>query len=415
MRANTLFKTSFLTLVILLFIQHAQAQDADALFADARRTAFDQKDYPKAIALSKMALAKAPNYKDVRVFLGRLYTWSKEVDSARTAFTTVIEADANYEDAYIGLVNLEFWNDHSQRALEIVNKGLQNIPNSIDLLLLKAKVLNDLKQWKEADQILSQILKANPKQTDARALATRIRDNSAKNRVGVSYDYIHFDKQFTDPWHLASIDYGRQTAIGSIIGRVNYANRFNNSGVQLEVDAYPRISNTFQAYVSFGYAPEANVFSKYRGGFSLYASLPKSFEAEVGFRYLHFQDNTWIYTASVGKYYKNFWFNLRTYLTPSIDEVSQSFSLNTRYYFGGADDYWSLSLSTGLSPDEQKNNLLINSAAYKLKSNGISLGYRKSFKTFNVLSFNAGIDHQEYLKDTKGNQLTLGIAYKRRF
>ena len=123
----------------------------------------------------------------------------------------------------------------------------------------------------------------------------------------------------------------------------------------------------------------------------------------------------WIYTASLGKYYKNFWFNLRTYLSPSTNALSQSFSFNTRYYFGGADDYLSLGLSTGLSPDEQRNNILVNASNYKLKSNGLTLGYRKSFKIFNVVSIKAAIENQEYLKDTKGNQFNIGLGYIRRF
>ncbi|MBB2145426.1 YaiO family outer membrane beta-barrel protein [Pedobacter sp. LMG 31464] len=405
-----------LSLFILLFcITGVKAQSADDLFTLARKAAFDENNYPKAISLSKTALQGSPDYADIRVFLGRLYTWSKKPDSARLAFNEVISKQPAYEDAYVGLGNLEFWNDNSEKALDVVNTGLKNAPTSEPLQLLKAKVLNDLRRWQEADVVVSGVLKNNPTLTEARSLASRIKENSAKNKVSLSYDYIYFDKQFDDPWHLVSVDYGRQTKYGSIIGRVNYANRFNTNGYQFEVDAYPHISNTFYAYVSGGISNTAGVFPKYRAGFSLYANLPLSFEAEAGFRLLHFSDNTWIYTASVSKYYKSFWFNFRTYLTPSNNSVSQSYALTTRYYFGGVDDYFSLALGTGLSPDDNQNNVLLNSSTYRLKSNNISLGYRKSIKTFNVLMLKVGYDNQEYLKNTKGNQLDFGIGYLRRF
>lgn len=116
---------------------------------------------------------------------------------------------------------------------------------------------------------MSEVLKNNPSLTEARSLASRIKENSAKNKVSLSYDYIYFDKQFNDPWHLVSVDYGRQTKYGSIIGRVNYANRFNTNGYQFELDMYPRISNTFYAYVSGGVSNTVGVFPKYRGGFAL--------------------------------------------------------------------------------------------------------------------------------------------------
>ncbi len=406
------FLFSFLICCSIPFVK---AQTADELFTKARNKAFEEKDYESAINLAKIALTKSPDYADIRIFLGRLYTWSKKPDSARIEFATVIAKQPTYEDAYVAYGNLEFWNNNTKRALEITNDGLKNISNSEAILLLKAKLLTDLNDWQNAETIIDQLIKNNPLQTEARALATKIRDNSARNKIGINYDYVYFDKQFDDPWHLLSVDYGRQTSIGPIIGRFNYANRFNGNGLQFEIDAYPHLSNTFQAYLNAGYSADLGIFPQYRAGFSLYANLPSSFELEAGFRFLRFTENTWIYTASLGKYYKNFWFNLRTYLSPSTDDLSQSFAFNTRYYFGGADDYLSLGLSTGLSPDEQRNNILVNASNYKLKSKGLTLGYRKSFKTFNVISLKAAIENQEYFKDTKGNQLSLALGYIRRF
>ncbi|WP_448105141.1 YaiO family outer membrane beta-barrel protein [Pedobacter panaciterrae] len=409
-----------LPLTLLFFsFQFLQAQDqnigSDELFTKARSAAFDQKDYPKAISLSKQALSKSPDYADIRIFLGRVYTWNKQPDSARQAFSQVLNKQPDNADASLAFASLEFWEGNSEKALEHANSGLKHHSDASDLLLLKAKVLNDLKRWPEANIEIEKVIKADPNMTEARTLAARVRENSSKNKIGVNYDFIYFDKQFDDPWHLVSVDYSHQTALGSVIGRINYANRFKNNGVQFEIDAYPRISNTFQAYISGGYSNNVGVFPQYRAGFSLYANLPASFEVEAGFRYLTFGESTWIYTASVGKYYKSFWFNFRTFLTPSNNEVSQSFALTSRYYYGGADDYFSLRLGTGLSPDDPQNNVLIGNANYKLRSNNITLGYRRAFKSLNILIVNLGVDNQEYKLDTRGTQIDLGLGYIRRF
>ncbi|RYE39503.1 MAG: YaiO family outer membrane beta-barrel protein, partial [Sphingobacteriales bacterium] len=336
-------------------------------------------------------------------------------DSARMQFQQVLNASPDHEDAHLALGSLEYWEDNSEQALTHVNAGLVKHPDSKELLLLRAKILNDLKRWPEANTDIERVIKADPNLTEARTLSARIRENSSKNKIGLTYDFIYFDKQFDNPWHLLSAEYGRQTKIGSVTGRVNYANRFNSSGVQYEVDAYPRISNTFQAYISGGYSNDVGIFPEYRAGFSLYANLPQSFEAEAGFRYLTFGNSTWIYTASVGKYYKSYWFNFRTYLTPSNDDISRSFALTARYYYGGADDYFSLRLGTGLSPDDPQNSVLIGNTNYKLMSNNITLGYRKLFGSLNILTLSLGLDNQEYLRDTKGNQIDVGIGYMRRF
>ena len=70
----------------------AQSQlSSEDLFQNARRLAFDDKNYPDAIALTKQALTISPDYADIRIFLGSLYTWTDKVDSARTEFKKVLE------------------------------------------------------------------------------------------------------------------------------------------------------------------------------------------------------------------------------------------------------------------------------------------------------------------------------------
>ncbi len=408
----------FFVAVMLCFAVTARAQSgqsSDELFQQARKLAFEEKNYAEAIRITKSALTMSPDYADIRIFLGRLYTWNDEPDSARREFHRVLSAEPDHLDALLAVGSLEFWEDNSLKALEYANKGLGVDPKARDLLLLRAKILNDLKRWPEANADLEIVLKATSGDTEARALAARVRENSSKNRMGVTYDFVYFDKQFDDPWHLASLDYSRQTGLGSVTARINYANRFRSNGLQFELDAYPRISKTFQAYISGGYSDDVGVFPKYRAGFSLYANLPAAFEAEAGFRYLNFGEATWIYTASVGKYYKSLWFNLRTFLTPAHKNISRSFALTTRYYYGGADDYLSLRLGTGVSPDNPQNNVLIGNTDFKLRSNNINLGFRKAVKTLNVLTLNVGLDNQEYLVNTKGNQIDVGIGYMRRF
>lgn len=416
MKFSTIIYIIFLNLIsISIFAQNNQPSSED-LFNQARKLAFDDKNYVKAIALTKDALKQSPDYADIRIFLGRLYTWTDKPDSARIEFKKVLEKNQGYEDLYLAYGSLEYWNDNPEEASRIVSEGLKYNEKSESLMLLSVKIDRELKKVDEANSTLNRLLKLNPNFTEARALASSGGNIGSKNRIGITYDYVHFDKQFDDPWHLASITYSRQTGIGSLSTRVNLGNRFKTNGTQFELDFYPRISNTFYAYVSGGYSGDVGVFPEYRTGFSLYANLPSAFEAEAGFRMLSFGDPTWIYTGSLGKYYKNFWFNLRTFITPSNNSVSQSVAFNTRYYFGGAEDYLSFGIGTGLSPDNPRNNLLYNNGnTYKLKSKNISIGYRTSIKTSNILFVKASLENQEYIQNTRGNQIELGLGYIKQF
>ncbi|WP_081661905.1 YaiO family outer membrane beta-barrel protein [Gillisia sp. JM1] len=415
-----------LLLFFLIITTSLNAQDtlsSDELFINARTAAFDEDDYPKAIRITKKALEISPNYSDIRIFLGRLYTWTDEVGLARKEFDRVIETDPGYEDAHLAYGYLEYWNDNPKKALIVIEPGIEKNPDSKGLLMLKAKIQNNLEEFAEANKTLEELLVFHPKDSEARAFSQKIKDLSSKNQIGVDYDFVYFDERFSDPWHLASVSYGRQTPIGSVTGRLNYANRFTTNGVQFEVDAYPRISDTFYAYVSGGISENGGIFPRYRAGFSLYANLPKSFEADLGFRFLSFSRSTWIYTASIGKYYSNYWFNLRTYLTPSNISLSKSISLSVRYYLAGADDYLSLRIGTGLSPDRPENYILLDENnkvigsldQENLESSNISLGYRKSIKQTNILSIDVGAENQEYALDKKGYQFTVGAGFTKRF
>ena len=390
---------------------------SDGLLVAARKAAFDKKDYQQAKNYLYQALHISPAYADIKIFLGRIHTWSNNYDSARFYFTDVLKANPGYEDASLAYSDMEFYNDNNNKALSICDSALQYHPASEALLIRKAKIVSGMRRFTEADVVIQEVLRINKNNSEARSLAERIKELSTKNKIGFSYDYVSFDKQFSDPWHLASFDYTRRTGIGSVTGRINYANRFNENGIQYEVESYPRISKIFYSYVSAGYSDNVGVFPKWRGGFSLYANLPKSFEGELGVRYLKFAGNpTWFYTAYVGKYFKSWLFSGRTYITPSTftNTVSASYSIAARYYYGGADDWFGGNLGYGISPDDRFNSIQIDSKI-RLISYKAGLSFKKKITKFSVISIDGSWLNQEYLPQTKGNQYQISIGWLYRF
>ena len=404
-------------------ITNTQKTDkADTLSSDnnllaARKAAFDKKDYPLAKIYLFRALQNSPDYADIKIFLGRIYTWTKGYDSARFYFNDVLKKDPAYEDASAALADLEYWNDNNEKALQISTDALQYHPESETMLVRRGKILNAMRRYAEAELTVEQALKINRNNSEARLLANRIKESSTKNKIGLSYDYVYFDKQFSDPWHLASFDYTRTTGIGSMTARVNYANRFKEDGVQYEFEAYPHISKTFYSYVNFGYSDNVGVFPQWRGGFSLYINLPKSYEADLGFRYLKFSgDPTWIYTGYLGKYYKSWLFGFRTYVTPSTftSTVSASYTASARYYYGSADDVIGFSAGYGISPDDRLNSIQLDTKI-KLVSYKAGISFKKKISKFSVISIDGSWFNQEYLPQTNGNQYQISVGWLHRF
>ncbi|WP_318312728.1 YaiO family outer membrane beta-barrel protein [Flagellimonas crocea] len=410
-------KKQFLLFGCMLFTLTTWSQETrsvDQMYALARNEAFENKDYQKAIGLMEEVTQKTPENVDYAIFLGRLYTWDNQEDKARKVLGTTFEDHQDYEDAGLAYASLEFWTKNSERALDIVNKALQHHKDSESLQVLKAKILLDLKRPRDANIVLNNALELYPKSTQIRSLLQQTGAGELRNEVGLAYDLVYFRERFDEPWHLIGLHYGNQTGIGPILGRVTYGNRFGTGNAQLEVDFYPRISNTFYAYLNAGISEDTGVFPHYRTGFSLYANLPMAFELDGGFRLLKFDDESWTYTFGLGKYYKNYWFNIRTYLNTLDTGVADSYTFTARYYFGGADDYFSARIGTGFSPDNASNNVLFNNST-RLRSNNFALGFRTLIGNSHVLYAEASYDRIEFTSDTYDDQYSLKVGYIKRF
>jgi tetratricopeptide (TPR) repeat protein len=156
--------TRTILLIILLplpTLLKAQAnENSEDLFKAARVAAFEEKNDIKAKQLAKQALAQSPQYAEIEVFLGRLYSWSRQYDSAIYHYQQVLNRAPGNEDAIIAYTDVEYWNNHYDNALLLCNSGLTVNPASSELLLRKAKILNALKQYKAASEIAGQLLKS---------------------------------------------------------------------------------------------------------------------------------------------------------------------------------------------------------------------------------------------------------------
>jgi YaiO family outer membrane protein len=180
---------------------------------------------------------------------------------------------------------------------------------------------------------------------------------------------------------------------------VNYGYRFQNSGIQGELDFYPKIMNGVYGYLNYGYSG-ADIFPKHRFGAEVYGRLPSSMEGSLGIRYLYFgpASTVTIYTGSLGLYRGNYYFSLRPYITPNNSSFSRSVSLLVRRYFGDADNYLSVKGSVGFIPDERT---VIFSAGesgketYFLKSENAGIGCQYALTSTHLLTVTFDITHQE--------------------
>ena len=178
---------------------------SDGLLIEARKAAFNKDNYPLAKSYLFRALKISPDYADIHIFLGRINSWTKNYDSARYYFNNVLVSNPAYEDASAALTDVEYWSNQDKTALLVCNEGLKYHPSSETLLVKKAKILDGMRRYKEAEETIQLAVKINKNNTEARSIANRSKESSVKNKVGLTYDYVYFDKQFEIRWNIREI------------------------------------------------------------------------------------------------------------------------------------------------------------------------------------------------------------------
>ena len=415
---STLLPYIYLTILLILInskvLVAQESLDSDELFKLARTEAFDKSNYPKAIALSKKALESSPNYADIRIFLGRLYTWTDKPDSARLEFKKVLTLNPKNEDALSANFDVEYFNDVYPEALKIADAGLSYYPESEDFTVKKAKALNALERTREAYTVTSDYLKKNQQSKPLAELNQILKNDLRLHSVGVGYSYIYFDKRFTDPWQIASIYYGNSSKKFAYTLGINYANRFKANGTEIEGESYPRIMKGLYAYVGAAAGLSGQgLYPKYRIGVSLYKSLPKSFEAELGIRHLQFSSSTDVFVLGMGKYLGNNFYNIRSYFTPFEGTLSASVNLIVKFILNdNRNDFFGFNLGSGASPDDRSRLLDVPNLLNSYKA---GLDFSHTIKKRSIITVTGTYINEEYRTDIRGNQYNASVSFQHKF
>ena len=407
-----LFLLSFLVMAIS-FPKEGSAQesfDPDELYANARKLILDGKRTEGRLILSKV-LSKYPDYGDVLVLMGRSYAWDGKYDSAAIYFEKALLASPSYEDVYVAYIDDLFWSENYERAGEVIALGLEKIgPQSTELKYRYSRLLYYKEDYKNALKAANEVFSKAPKTEGLLGYIETLRRKTRINAVGATYDYDYFYGDLS-PWNTYSV-YGRTHTdfTGSLIARVTHSERFDGRGTQAELDAFPSLGKNKYGYFNVGYS-QASFFPKFRFGTSVFWNLPKAYELEAGYRYLQFSDVTHIITGSAGKYIGNWWLNLRLNFIPGKDGSSTSANFQTRYYFSGPEDFFSIQLSTGVSPDEETRDF----QSQLLNSYRARIGYQHLW-TSRWMGFGfVGYSRDEISEKQFRNNLNISIGTEFRF
>lgn len=382
-------------------------------FEEAREFAFNG-EREKARSICRIILAEEFN-SDVALLMGRTYAWDGMYDSARVILQNVLIEKPENIEAFDALSDVEFWADNNDKAIEYCNEALKIEPESQSFTLKKARILFSDDNYKGAVSVLEEFLSNNNGNADIIRKLNEYRLELLKNNIRIIYTVDFFDNEFNrDPWQLIALSYGHKTKLGSVIGRVNYAQRFGNQSFQYELDAYPKISENNYIYLNYGFS-NGSLYPKNRYGFELYRNFSNAFEGSIGARLLDFSGSgVDVYTATFGKYIGNYWISLRSYITPDADGTSVSGFLSARRYFSDSENYIGMRIGYGVSPDDRRN--LINSGDnLTLKTQSIKFEYNHIIKKIWIISTSAVLGGEEIIAGEYSGYYTFDIGFSRLF
>lgn len=384
----------FLLVSTLSFGQQIFKGDPDRAFEVARDLAFNSQRKQAQDTLL-LILTKYPNYHDIRSFLASTYSWEGSYKKAKKEFEYVLKHSQKRIDTWEAAIKNELWSESPFSALEMSNKALKHFPGNPDILYLKASAEDASNNKEEALLTIEDILSRNPNHEKSIAYKASLIDGLSNNTIGIKASVDLYSQVF-DPMQYYLIKYVKQTKYGSIHSKINLSRRFASTGSQFEVDMYPRILKGLYAYVNIGFS-NSFLYPDFRYGAELHKSLPKSFEASLGFRALKYSSTTTIYTGSIGWYSGNSYWSFRTYITPGDPGASKSGTLSYRKYRSDANNYLSIAAGMGFSPDIYRFNFEGNEdSIIKLKSQKLNLGYYfTSNDNKNSWGIQVGVSHQE--------------------
>jgi len=391
---------------LFLFLAVASSSGQTDSLMQVAKDLIKQDKYAEAEKVYITILDRNGTNNDVRFALGLLYSWSKQYDKAESTFMVVIKSRPGSKEVYVAAINNELWAEKYSQALTLAEKAASIFPEDADILIRKAKALNNLHRSDEAALLLSGFQRKFRDNREINDLLENIKSGNRLNSIGISYTYDYFKND--SPWQLAYLQYKRKTAFGAVIGRFNYANRFGSRGYQVEADAYPALTSKSYAYVNAGYSP-STLFPVFRLGMDYNRKFPHAYEASLGFRYLDFRSSrVMIYTGHIGKYIGNYWIAFRPYVVPDSTTVSLSGFITARRYFATADDYIGLQIGYGTSPDDRYR--LLTNQNLRLTGYNSRISYNHLFGKRWILNVNGAYAYEEYFTSLFKSKITFDMA-----
>lgn len=396
----------FLLTASLSTITLAQNYNADSIFTEARKIAF-QGDYAKAIELCHEILKNKPEYDEVALFMARVYGWDKQYGKAAGEARKLIDKQLKNKEAWQALIDFAIWAEKPDSAISIIDSALIYFPEDSIFLYKKAELYFNKGDYTKSKEIIHELLTLYPDHQKAKELLQKIKRETANKILSPDYYFHLFNTPFQWRLQIVTLDYGFKIRKGTYFAGISIGDlridqdhpAWQKPAFQFKLELYPRINEKQYAFVNYSYGING-IFPRHRFGLEFHQQLSKSFEISAGLRYLIFPytdtvNKAIIYTASVTYQKNQYWFNLRPYFSKTRYGYGQSVAFEMRKFLNSDDRFATLYAGIGNNPDELRNNSG-SLEIYQLNSYKLLLGLQTRLLKNHLVLIKSGLSLDEY-------------------
>lgn len=409
-----------------------------------------QKDYPKAELYLSQVLQKTPAYVDARIGLIHTKLAIGDKQAAKELLAEglklspgnqqLLKLKKNLSGDSVKAVplhktvykpaptavpkNLSYLEKRADIiSLLSVNNDVWHNNNNADLWAQKGKIEFNMRWYPQAAYSAKKALQLDPNNKTAQDILSSINEMNPYHAHGVNEIGLGSDNAYVSDlqtiWDYSGLYYSRDTDIGLIKGKVNYASRLHKQAPQYELFYQPRLNKNIYFDISAAYSDEPSLFPTYFAGAEGYINFENFFELSAGGRHSEIDatfNTTYFntYTASISHYFEKYWLSFRAYeFTPKTHDNSILYTGTLRRYFATNDHFLSLTAGTGRSPDLSD---LITVNFIVIKNNFVNLNYE--FPVFNhslILNVGGGYTRWVYPSDLVRELYTASLGIKHRF
>lgn len=394
-------------------------------------------------------------YIDNVIASGYAYQKQEKWNEALAEFQKVLNLSPYDTSALYAAVNLNNATNQPDKALALIEKGLNYYENNNFLLRQKAITYEALGEYQEAVAAADQLYKNTQMNKDFEYL-NYLRGKMFRNQFGVFYEQTTFTSN-SSSFRILSMEYRRLAKKWDVGFRLNFGTKQSGFAVQAEADAYYKHTADIYSHLNVAGASSKEVFPQLRATYSITKEWKGDFATEIGVnamqlqtqmdsiayflgeeQYYSIRQGSTMVTGILGlsKSFGDFWFEAKGYFMfdypeqfrtityfdettsePYLDyrRFFQAYKGTIRFHMNNRQEYVYMVGGLGTSPDDRGRVIQIPELSGTWLNQYVSAGYQKTFNYKTVLNGSIGWNNYKSNINTFISQYHISLSLIRKF